>query len=200
MGCGSSTRTLTPTRHRRVRDENTPPRGNRSDEPVNRRRRDSKPKPDREEFIEEALQAHNEYRSKHSAPPLRIAEDLNEYAQQWADKIARKDAMEHSNCKLKNGERIGENIYFCWSSDPTAGVKAQTAVKSWYDEIKDYNFKRPGFSSNTGHFTQVVWKGTEEMGIAKARSKNGSFFVVANYRPPGNMMGDFERNVGYFTR
>ena len=31
--------------------------------------------------------------------------------------------MEHSNCKLKNGERIGENIYFCWSSDPTAGVK-----------------------------------------------------------------------------
>ena len=47
----------------------------------------------------------------------------------------------------------------------------------------------------SGHFTQVVWKGSEEMGIGKAQSKEGSWYVVANYRPPGNMMGDFEKNV-----
>lgn len=34
-----------------------------------------------------------------------------------------------------------------------------------YSEIKDYNFGNPGFSQGTGHFTQVVWKGSTEIGV-----------------------------------
>ena len=33
------------------------------------------------------------------------------------------------------------------------------------------------------------------MGIGKAKSATGKWFVVANYRPAGNMMGDFDSNV-----
>jgi len=46
-----------------------------------------------------------------------------------------------------------------------------------------------------GHFTQVVWKGSTELGIAWARAPGGACYCVANYRPAGNMMGDFENNV-----
>ena len=46
-----------------------------------------------------------------------------------------------------------------------------------------------------GHFTQVVWKGSEEMGVAKAKSSTGKILVVANYSPAGNIIGQFAENV-----
>lgn len=55
----------------------------------------------------------------------------------------------------------GENIYYAFNFDPSA----EHCVKSWYDEIKNYNFSKPGFSSQTGHFTQVVWKDSIELGV-----------------------------------
>ena len=52
------------------------------------------------------------------------------------------------------------------------------------------------FSLCTGHFTQVVWKKTESLGIAKAKSpKSGKIIVVANYEPAGNWIGQYKDNV-----
>jgi len=56
--------------------------------------------------------------------------------------------------------------------------------------------ERRCFVVTAGHFTQVVWKSTKEMGIGKAVAANGWVFVVASYRPAGNMMGAFAANVG----
>ena len=50
----------------------------------------------------------------------------------------------------------------------------------------------------TGHFTQVVWKGSTELGIGKATGKkNGMYctYIVGRYRPPGNFQGRFQQNV-----
>ena len=51
---------------------------------------------------------------------------------------------------------------------------------------------------NTGHFTQVVWKGSTQLGIGVARCEmqgwNG-WLVVGRYKNHGNMRGDFEANV-----
>ncbi|KAH3748673.1 Golgi-associated plant pathogenesis-related protein 1-like [Dreissena polymorpha] len=146
-------------------------------------------------FEEDALRKHNDLRKKHSAQALTLADDLTAYAQKWADDIAKRDRMEHSKCTLPSGDSVGENIYMCWSSDGSAAADANDAVQSWYDEIKDYDFNKQGFAMNTGHFTQVVWKESKELGIAWAKSKGGSIYVVANYRPSGNYEGDFEANV-----
>ena len=47
------------------------------------------------------------------------------------------------------------------------------ATKSWYDELykPGYNFNNPGWNENpgAGHFTQLVWKGTTELGIGVAK-------------------------------
>ena len=34
------------------------------------------------------------------------------------------------------------------------------SVDDWYNEIDDYNWNNPGFTSGTGHFTQVEREGT----------------------------------------
>ena len=64
----------------------------------------------------------------------------------------------------------------------------QGATKAWYDEIKDYDYKNPGFAMDTGHFTQVVWKGTGKVGFGYASNGN-TCYVTARYSPPGNYMG-----------
>ena len=49
-----------------------------------------------------------------------------------------------------------------------------------------------------GHFTQVVWRDTKSVGVGYAQNEcNGytAIFVVANYFPPGNWMGEFEKEV-----
>ena len=61
-----------------------------------------------------------------------------------------------------------------------------------------YNFNSGGFSGGTGHFTQVVWKGSTTLGIGRAeieRSGMKCAYIVGRYRPAGNMMGDFAQNV-----
>ena len=78
---------------------------------------------------------------------------------------------------------------------PGYEMSGQRAVDMWYEEIKDYSFKNPGFSSGTGHFTQVIWIDSVEMGVAKATNAKGTQFVVARYNPPGNVLGSFPENV-----
>ena len=47
----------------------------------------------------------------------------------------------------------------------------------------------------SGHFTQVVWKTTTQVGVAEALSKTNKRFVVARYSPPGNILDHFQENV-----
>ena len=138
----------------------------------------------------EALHCHNDYRTKHHAPPLTINKELSSIAQQYADHLAKNDIFEHSDNKYK-GNPLGENLYMCSGTAITG--KAMTS--SWYNEIKDYDFTKPGFSMQTGHFTQVIWKSTTQMGIGYAQSESGNYYGVANYYPAGNFTGEFKQNV-----
>ena len=47
----------------------------------------------------------------------------------------------------------------------------------------------------TGHFTQVVWVNSTELGMGHAKSQSGSVYTVARYAPAGNFMGQFADNV-----
>ena len=40
-----------------------------------------------------------------------------------------------------------------------------------------------------------MWKTSKEFGIGKAKTKDGKWFVVANYYPAGNMQGTYAENV-----
>uniref|UniRef100_A0A4W3HFM0 SCP domain-containing protein n=1 Tax=Callorhinchus milii TaxID=7868 RepID=A0A4W3HFM0_CALMI len=133
--------------------------------------------------------AHNSYRKIHQAPPLTYNKEITKECQEWANYLAPAGKMEHSTTKN------GENIWYKWATD-LGEVFGKEAVDAWYNEIKDYNFNEPGFKSETGHFTQLVWKSTTEMGIAYAVHENVAI-AVAQYSPAGNITNPsfFEENV-----
>ena len=68
-----------------------------------------RPETAQEKFIREALEAHNEYRSRHSAPPLTHNPELSEVAQRYAQYLASRNTLKHSDCNW-NGKRMGENL------------------------------------------------------------------------------------------
>jgi Ca2+-binding EF-hand superfamily protein/uncharacterized protein YkwD len=136
--------------------------------------------------IEENLAAHNTYRERHHAPPLTWSVHCQETAQKWAEYLAETGKFEHGG-----HDGMGQNL--AMSTGRLTGIQS---TKMWYDEIRNpgYDFNDPGFGHGTGHFTQVVWKGSRELGVGIARGKRGTF-VVAHYNPPGNYMNMFRRNV-----
>lgn len=132
------------------------------------------------------LAAHNGHRARHCAPALKWSTKVAAVAQRWADALkARNCAFDHSK-----GNGYGENLF--WASG--SGTRPSAVVASWYNEVKLYNFSRPGFTMKTGHFTQVVWVGTTELGCGVARCANGSELWVCNYAPAGNS-GRYAQNV-----
>jgi len=111
-------------------------------------------------FAEELVSTINSRRSAGGVGLLSIDGSLMSRAQNYAEKLAREQRMEHSQSM---SEGIGENLF---SSFGTA-VNGTNAALSWLNEEKDYNFNNGGFSSETGHFTQCVWKDSQVIFILK---------------------------------
>lgn len=184
MGCGSSQTENSRTNQAIVNPGNSSENNNQLKEVVKKESGVSEEEQKQQKFREEVIAAHNKYRAKHGAGPLTQARDLDEIAQKWADYLVKNNKFEHSDTQY------GENL---WGGGANATGKEVT--EAHYSEIKDYNFATGGFSMQTGHFTQVVWKGSKELGTGYARNSNGMSVVCCNYRPAGNMQGAFAANV-----
>jgi hypothetical protein len=80
---------------------------------------------------------------------------------------------------------VGENIY---ASGGTA--TAQGAVQSWASEKANYVYPA-GYSSATGHYTQIVWRTTREIGCALVNCPSIPYgsTIICNYGPAGNSGG-----------
>src|SRR5207237_896711 len=77
----------------------------------------------------------------------------------------------------------------------TQGVlDPEATVAMWYAEVTHYRFPDGGFSMTTGHFTQVVWRGTQRVGCGHTAC-NGNDIWVCQYDPPGNWEGAYRENV-----
>ena len=143
-----------------------------------------------------ALQVHNDARNEVGVSPLVWSEKLEQQALKYAKQIARTNNYKHSNTK------DGENLAMFYEYEESNKVKTYIysdtplydASMAWYEEIKDYKYskiKRFRIGPKIGHYTQMVWKDTKEVGIASAISKNGKVYVVARYYPVGNYLGEY---------
>ena len=131
------------------------------------------------------LEAHNRVRAQHCAPALTWSPKLAEVAQQWAK------TLKAQGCKFgHSGGRYGENL----AAGTSGTLDGKSVTEMWYDEIKQYSFKSGGFSMQTGHFTQVVWKETTQLGCAMTTCR-GMDIWVCEYDPPGNVQGMYRQNV-----
>jgi uncharacterized protein YkwD len=130
-------------------------------------------------MIDEMLNAHNKWRAKVGVPPLRWSNELASYAQNWANQLAARGQLEH-----RQERKYGENLFMGsgnkWS--PTE------VVDDWGSEVQDYDYSSNSCRSICGHYTQIVWKETTEVGCGVARSGNREVWVC-NYNPHGNRIG-----------
>eukprot|EP01023_Acetabularia_acetabulum_P038905 TRINITY_DN37279_c0_g1_i1.p1 TRINITY_DN37279_c0_g1~~TRINITY_DN37279_c0_g1_i1.p1 ORF type:complete len:550 (-),score=99.96 TRINITY_DN37279_c0_g1_i1:605-2254(-) len=131
----------------------------------------------------EYVGAHNLRRDTHCVPFLEWDDTLATQSQNYANLCI----FEHSDA-----EGVGENLFL----GKGLVFSPEFVVEAWYEEIDFYNFNNPGFSSATGHFTQVVWESTSKVGCGEVTNcPDGSHIVVCQYRPPGNFVGRFAENV-----
>jgi glioma pathogenesis-related protein 2 len=145
------------------------------------------------------LTEHNAYRSRHHSPMLTASSSLDKSAQDWANHLAIEKIFEHSD-----NLQVGENIYVSYDQRFSTSAKtlAKDVVKLWYGEVVNYNYTKPGFSDNTGHFTQVIWKNSLKLGCGAARGtvflqgkEVRAFYTVCQYSPAGNNSRQFTTNV-----
>ena len=136
------------------------------------------------------LDAHNKYRIDLDLPELVWSSDLANNSKQWSDKLISMDIFEHSNT------RYGENIFLIIGRDATP----MEVVDDWASEKEyfDYETKKclknccdyvDCCSHECGHYTQIIWRETKEVGCAV--SKLGSKQIwVCQYNPAGNYVGE----------
>src|SRR5678810_404560 len=108
-------------------------------------------------------------------------------AQPWAASLAAHGCAFEHNPRTQHGENLS---YF----RPEGALSQEDIADQWYREIDRYDFRHPGFSFEAGHFTQLVWAGTQRLGCSSARCGGGELWVC-NYDPPGNVEGEFDSQV-----
>ncbi|KAL2672530.1 hypothetical protein Neosp_013242 [[Neocosmospora] mangrovei] len=130
-----------------------------------------------------ALDAHNAARAAVGNPDLVWDDELAAGALEYAKQLVGIGSLVHSGA-----DGFGENLYQGGEGEETP---LTNAVNMFNDEKKDYSGQAIDSSNymTFGHYTQVVWKSTTKVGMAKAEG-NGKCFVVARYQEPGNMIGE----------
>lgn len=98
--------------------------------------------------------------------------------------------------KNKTGKRPGENLYMNGGTKNINPVDSvNKAVKFFYSEGKNYNFDTQSTNGGeTGHFTQLIWGPSTQLGIGFAQGEKANF-VVLLYREHGNVKGKYRKYV-----
>jgi pathogenesis-related protein 1 len=135
--------------------------------------------------------AHNQVRAGVGVAPLTWSATLAATAQQWANACTDREPpagfIDH-NADRSTGHPyyVGENLFA--SSGPAT---AAAAVAAWASEAANYNYAANSCAGVCGHYTQVVWNTTREVGCAIAACPSLAFgnVIVCDYGPGGNVNG-----------
>ncbi|XP_054845002.1 glioma pathogenesis-related protein 1-like [Eublepharis macularius] len=148
------------------------------------------------EFIEECVRVHNNFRSNVDPPASNMKRMSWDYAlAKTANAWAKMCQFEH-NAELKiprkvhpNFTAVGENI---WTGS-LGHFNVTSALVSWYNEIRYYNYATQKCSHVCGHYTQMVWATSYKIGCAvhfcqkvHGFSLPNAAHFICNYGPSGN--------------
>jgi pathogenesis-related protein 1 len=149
------------------------------------------------EFDREGIiAAHNKWRAQVGVEGLSYSPTLEISAQAWADNL-----KQTNRCQMRHSKpegRYGENLYWAsaltWSDGrrELQKVSSEMPVNSWGSEKRDYNYVKNTCKSGKmcGHYTQMVWKASTQVGCAIAVCEDSQDQVwVCQYQPTGNWVG-----------
>lgn len=149
------------------------------------------------DYAKAMLDAHNSHRYNHSAPELSWSDELAGIAK----KIGHTCNYNHS--MDVDGGGYGQNI---GAGAPPEDGPAMITNLMYNGEIGLY----PGYGSEPsmenferwGHFSQLVWKGTRQVGCATIHCPDGlantgqhvsPYFLVCNFKPSGESRRSYQR-------
>ena len=132
------------------------------------------------------LATHNAERKRLGIAGLAWNPQLAAQAANWAQNLASKGIFEHS----KNRGNVGENLWMGTSGyyQPEAMIGAFVGERQYFRAGKFPDVSTTGNWSDVGHYTQLIWPGTKDVGCAKATGR-GNDVLVCRYAPAGNVMG-----------
>ena len=141
----------------------------------------------RPDLAAEMVGDHNGLRASLGLPPVTWDPELAGHAQAWADELAATPGLHHSAHASRPGE--GENL----ARIDGGRTSATDLFSGWAREGAQYrygplNCADPGGLSRTGHYSQIVWRGTRRIGCAVAYGERNEV-LVCRYGPPGNICG-----------
>ena len=125
------------------------------------------------------LAAHNAIRARVDIAPLAWSRRLAARAQDWADHLLADNQFAH-----RPDSPYGENLFEIRGANATSAQ----VVQAWAGESRNYDYKSNRCRGMCGHYTQIIWRDTKEVGCATAR-RSGREVWVCNYDPPGNWFG-----------
>ena len=128
-------------------------------------------------LAQEILASHNQYRARLGLRPLKWSAKLAAVAQKWADTLIQRHQFQH--------QRAGFGEFFEMHG---GSASPDDVVHDWAAESLDYDYRSNRCSSVCGHYTQMIWHTTSEVGCAVSRG-GGREVWVCEYNPPGNIAG-----------
>ncbi|WP_374531610.1 CAP domain-containing protein [Novosphingobium sp.] len=137
-------------------------------------------------FAGRLLATHNAERTRLGIAPLKWSPVLAQQASEWADTLAARGVFEHS----KDRSGAGENLWMGTSGaySPEQMIDAFVREGAYFRPGKFPDVSSTGKWQDVGHYTQLIWPATQEVGCALARG-NGKDVLVCRYYPAGNFMG-----------
>jgi pathogenesis-related protein 1 len=116
----------------------------------------------------------------------------------WSATVAQQAQVHADRCVWEHGDNagLGQNIYAAYPQ----GEGQTDAAGNWLAEQPFYDYPSNSCASGhlCGHYTQIVWRETTEVGCAQTQCSTGSpfdghpnwTFIVCDYNPPGNISGE----------
>lgn len=130
------------------------------------------------DFQSSILNSTNTFRHQHNASFL-----------QWNDTLAKYAADHAEQCNFQHSHGLyGENLAIGYEN-------ITSAIDAWGNERSDFHFDSEGFSEQTGHFTQLVWKDTTSTGCGAHDCGSKGWLLFCEYWPAGNVDGEYNDQV-----
>jgi len=149
---------------------------------------------EQDEFMQDAVMAHNLYRRIHGVPPIKLNVKLSEVALNRAKELAKLGSLNVKQNAM-DGKNLGETV---GSVGGFASYNGISATQLWYSVVSKFD-EEGEMSAEGASFTQIIWKSTQEAGFGVAKGADGKFYFVGEYFPSGNIRGQYDENVSQLT-